>query len=141
MKNIKYVSLFLFLIFASCQKKYEDYTLTYYQLPDEVRFEFDKIFNTVASNETFIIVSSTNKSVKCNYEMKSKLNFTAKIDLYCENFKVTIPFELTAVRIFIYSSNHIYYINKNSFSKLEGGKLNEFLDYKNQKYSVFKTNG
>lgn len=134
----KFFFLFLVLTLISCKKSYEDYTLKYDQLPEDVKNVFDDIFNTVASNETFIIVASTDQDMICHYKMNSKLNLTATLDLHFGDSKITVPFELTAVRIYVYSLGNIYYIKRSGFSKLEGGRLDEFLDYKEQIYSILK---
>lgn len=143
--NVKleyYIRVILILIFSilySCQnQQYEDTRLEYDQLPDQVKRKFNETFESNVTNNSFIIFKCVEPKLNCDHQTKSILIFNSKIVLSIADKTISIPSDQTAVRIFIYYDNKLYYIKRSGFSRLEGGKIGEFLDYKNEKYSVFE---
>lgn len=129
---------FLFLLSGCTNINYEDSINEYDELPKQVKNKFEQIFNSSVGVDSFIIFECVDSNVNCKYQIKYSLFFGSDIVLDINNNIIEIPFDLTAVRIFVYYKNRIYFIKKSGFSRLEGGKLDEFLDYKAQEFSIYK---
>ena len=132
------IFLILFSLSGCTNINYQDSITKYDELPKQVKDKFEEIFNSNAGIDSFIIFKCVDSNVSCKFQIKYSLFFGSDIVLDISNDIIEIPLDLTAVRIFVFYKNKIYFIKKSGFSKLEGGKLDEFLDYKAQEFSIYE---